>query len=337
MRPFNALATTAVVTVLLGGMAAAQDRITLKVTQPWPANHPQWLHAGQVFVDHVTEATQGQVQFEVYHAAQLGDDSLSLLTSGLADLAIISTNYAPDRFPLSGVTELPGMFESACEANRKYRAIATPGGALYENEYGPLSLHPIYMAMSPPASLVMHSEEVDSLEDIRGLKIRAAGGAAAETVRALGGVPMQTVASELYDALSRGTIDGAMYYFVGMPSFSLEEVFHTGIDNLRFGAAPVMATMTESRWSELPANVQEAINDAAPLAEASLCAWFDENERGIRDELVAERGFTVTSLPDADLDVWEGLQQQIAADWAKLRDDNGRNGTAVLEGFRAAQ
>lgn len=329
--------TAAVLLGMIGGAAAADDTITLKFTQPWPANHPQWVHGGQVFVDHVTAATNGRVKFEVYHAAQLGNDSLGLLSSGLADVALTSTNYAPDKFPLSGVTELPGNFESACEGSRKFREIATAGGPLFENEYGPLGLHPIYMAISPPASLVMHEKKVSSLADINGLKLRAAGGAASETIRELGGVPMQTVASELYDALSRGTIDGAMYYYVGMPSFSLEEVFHTGVDNLHFGAGAVLATMEQSRWEELPPDVQKAIEEGSAAAEQSLCSWFDENEKGIRDQLVADRGFTVTSLPDSDLEVWGGIQEKIGEAWAKTLDEHGHKGIEVLDAFRQAK
>lgn len=46
---------------------------------------------------------------------------------------------------------------------------------------------------------------------------------------------MQTMVPELYEALSRGTIDGAIYDFVGMPSFSPAEAFGTSVENLRGG------------------------------------------------------------------------------------------------------
>lgn len=319
------------------GIAMAQETITLRFTQPWPDNHPQWKFGGQVFVDHVSRATNGQVEFELYHAAQLGNDSLALLSSGLTDIALMSTGYAPDRMPLSNVTELPGFFVGACDANRMFRHIAMPGGALYENEYKDLGLQPIYVAMSPAASIVLGNASVDSLDDLRGLKLRASGGGFTEVAAGMGAVPVQTVASELYDALSRGTIDGALYYYVGMPSFSLEDVFKSGVDNLHLGASSVLTVMTDDRWAEMPPNVQEAMAEGAKLAEESLCQWFDENETGLRDQMVAEGGFQLTSLPEADLQEWDGIATQIAENWAKRLDDNGRKGSEVLEAYREAE
>lgn len=331
------LCAIAVVLLLATGAGSAQDKITLRFAQPWPASHPQWVHGGRVFVDYVTKATNGEVEFELYHSAQLGDDSLGLLTSGLTDLALMSSGYAADRLPLSNVAELPGIFVSACDANRKFRKIATKGGALFENEYKAFRLHPIYMAMSPPASLVMGHGKVARLDDVKGLKLRASGGGATEIAHSLGGVPVQTVASELYDALKRGTIDGAIYYYVGMPSFSLEDVFKSGVDNLRFGSTSVFTAMTEDRWAQMPPNVQKAMTEGATLAEQSLCKWFDENEAGIRNKMVSERGFQAISLPQDDIERWNALKTEIADSWAKRMDDNGRKGTEVLEDFRAAE
>lgn len=327
------------IAVLLSGVgaASAQDRITMRLTQPWPAVHPQWEHGGQVFIDHVTEATGGRVEFEVYHSAQLGNDALGLLSSGLTDIAIMSTGYAPDRMPLSNVTEMPGLFVGSCEANRKLAQIGTEGGPLYEHEYKGLGIRPIYFATSPAASIVMGSKKVERLGDLKGLKLRASGGGFTATAQGMGAVPVQTVASELYDSIKRGTIDGAMYYYVGMPSFSLEEVFGTGVDNLRLGASSVIAAMSDKRWNALPPEIQQAIRDGAAKAAESICTWFDANDALIRDQMIAERGFTLTSLPEEDIAEWQKLQVRIADDWAALMDRNGRKGTEVLTGFRAAE
>jgi len=289
------------------------------------------------FVDYVTEATGGKVEFEIYHSAQLGDDSLALLSSGLADIALMSTGYAADRMPLSNVTELPGMFDSACDANRKFRQIASPGGALYENEYKGLGLHPVYMAMSPPASIVMGKGKVERWSDLQGMKLRASGGGASAIARAIGSVPVQTVASELYDSLERGTIDGALYYFVGMPSFSLEEVFHSGVGNLKLGASSVFTAMSEKGWNKLPPDVQQAMVEGGAKAEQSLCGWFDQNEASIRDEMVRDRGFVVTELPPEDLEKWQAVRVRIAEDWVKIMEQKGRKGTDVLNDFRSAE
>lgn len=329
-------ATTAIAicaATVLGGTASAQE-MTLRFTQPWPSLHPQWIHGGQVFIDHVTAATNGAVQFEAYHAAQLGNDNLALLKAGLADLALTSTSYASDRMPLSNVAELPGFAAGACEMNRKLRALSSEGGALYENEYKGLGLRPIYMAAPPVTSVVLGRAKAASLADLKGLKLRATGGGTLATVQALGAVPVQTVASELYDALSRGTIDGALYQFVGMPSFSLEDVFKSGIDNIHGGSLAVITFMSEKKWQSLPENVRVAMQEGALKAEQSLCSWFDENESKIRDQMIADKGFAMTSLPEADVAAWGQAQTILADDWAARMDKQGRKGTVVLDAMR---
>ena len=83
--------------------------------------------------------------FEVYPANQLGRDYLTLVNSGVADMAMIVTSYAPDKFPLSAVTELPGLYETSCDAVGKFWNIAQDGGKLDENEYKPLGLKAVFL------------------------------------------------------------------------------------------------------------------------------------------------------------------------------------------------
>ena len=73
----------------------------------------------------------GKVTFEVYPANQLGRDYYSLLTSGLADIAMVIPFYAGDKFPATSVTELPGLSSGSCEATGKYWELAQPAGALH--------------------------------------------------------------------------------------------------------------------------------------------------------------------------------------------------------------
>ena len=45
------LCGAALAALIAAGGAEAQDKLTLRFTQPWPAAHPQWVH--------------GEVQFEL--------------------------------------------------------------------------------------------------------------------------------------------------------------------------------------------------------------------------------------------------------------------------------
>jgi len=104
------------------GVAHAQDKkLVLRVADSFPPGHAIPDYATKWWMDAVTKATQGAVEFEYYPAEQLGKakDLLALTQSGVADIAYVGPSYVSDKMPLSAVSQLPGMFTSACVSVRR--------------------------------------------------------------------------------------------------------------------------------------------------------------------------------------------------------------------------
>src|SRR3546814_5667675 len=70
----------------------------------------------QVLIKRAEELSGGRLKFEYYPAQQLGKfkDNLSLVERRVADIAGISPAYTSEEFPISGVTDLPGMYSNSC-------------------------------------------------------------------------------------------------------------------------------------------------------------------------------------------------------------------------------
>lgn len=319
----------------LAGGAAAQDT-TIKFSNLWPENHYLWQEGGKVFADAVNAATGGRVAFADFHASQLGKDQLSLLNSNLAQMATVAAPYAPDKLGLTGVTELPGYFGSSCEAVGKLWPLAQEGGLLDQKEYEALGLHVLFVAVPPPYKLMTARKPVRSLEDLRGLKIRSVGGAQADSVRALGAAPVQVQAGEFYDSVSRGTVDGAIYIWVGVPPFSLQEVLHQTTEGFHAGSAAVLYAIRQQTWDGLPDEVKAAMTEAGQKAQQNLCAYQDREEDKIRDGYVQAGTLAVNALTPEEAARWNALTAGVAADWAARLDQSGRPGTEVLKAFEAA-
>lgn len=336
---FNAKLKTAAIASLIAvaGMASAQaQEKTLKLAHGYPATHFLWEHGVKLFIDDVTKSTDGQVEFEVYPANQLGKDPIILLNTGLADMALITPAIAGGKLALTAVTELPGLYESSCEATGKFWEIAKEGGILNENEYKALGLHVIYVATVPPYSLMTVSKATPDLDALKGLKVRTAGGAMNKTVSALGGVPLQLPGAEMYDALTRGTIDGTIYSRMALPSLKLEGVMKHGVDGVRLGAGSVVLAMTEKAWKALPENVRASMEASSKAAQKAACTWSDEQETAMSKTLVEKNGWTITSLSPEQVDLWNGHIAKVNADWAVELDSSGRKGTETLEAFTKA-
>lgn len=334
-RVSTLLAGTALTALMLAGPASAEDPVTLRVTSIFPGAHFLWTEGGQVFADAVTETSGGEISFEVYHAGQLGNDQLAVLDSGLAEIGVIAAPYVADRMPLSGVVELPGIIEGACDGTNRYWSLAQSGGLLDELEYGPLGLHVLFVTTPPPYKIMTTGAEVSALPDLEGLKLRTVGGAQADTVRALGGTPVQVQAPELYDSLSRGTVDGAIYAFVGMPPFSLEEVVHHSVEGAYAGSVAVLYAVSTEAWEEMPAERQAILTEAAAMAQQHVCEFQDGQENALRDQYVAENGFSITTLTEAAAEEFRAAMAPVAEAWVGRMQENGLRGADVLAGYAA--
>jgi len=98
--------------------------------------------------------------------------------------------------------------------------------------------------------------------DFNGLKIRTAAPQHADAIRALGGSPVMLASSEVYMALQRGTIDGA----VSGPTSILQRKWHEVTEFLTLPDAgyslwPIMINL--KKFEELPADVQAVLREVA--------------------------------------------------------------------------
>jgi TRAP-type C4-dicarboxylate transport system substrate-binding protein len=331
-------AVAALMALLAGAIAAkADDPATLKIGHLFPAGHYLWAEGGQPFAEAVTRATDGRVKFEVYPAGQLGKDVYALLKSGIVDIAIIPPSYFPEKFPLTAVNELPGLYGSACEATAKFWAIAEDGKPLDTAELKPLGLHTLFLTTLPPYAVMTATKKVTTLADLAGLKIRANGAAMEDTIRALGAVPVRVESPDLYNSLTRGTVDGGFFPYSGLAPYKLEKVFHYSVQGAQLGSGGTMYAMTTAAWNKLSPGLKATMTTAAASAQDHLCSWQDKESSRVRDKIVAEEGHTVTVLSAEQQALWQARVEGVANKWAKDIDATGKPGSAILAAYRAAQ
>ncbi len=316
--------------------ANAQDSIKLKVTHPLPATHYLVVQGIKKVTDAVTERTNGRVQFEVYPASQLGADHFTALKSGLADIGFLVTSYYPDKFPMSPVTELPGLYSSSCEATSKSAELAKPGGILQKLEYGPRGIQPFVVSTIAPYNLSTASKKIETLDDLAGQRIWASGGAMDKIIRSLGGVPVKMVASELFDSVSRGTIDGLYMNYLGVTQYKLEtKIRHTVQGAIQFGSGTFLIAMNDKSWAALPQSVRDVFVSVGAEVQTSLCKYMDaEADRSFKQVVAA--GVTTTTLSPEQVKLWNSKLGKVADEWAAEMDAGGRSGSDLLNAMRKA-
>ncbi len=316
--------------------AASAQQIKLRVADSFPVGHYIAEVGTKYWMQEVTRATNNAVTFEYYPAEQLGKakDLLALTTSGVVDVGYVGPGYVSDKLPLSSVAELPGAFPNGCAGTMAYWKLVKEGGILATREFAPNDVRVLFAFVLPPYQLYVTKAKLENLKSLEGLKLRPTIGGV-ELVRKLHAVPVQIAAPDLFESLSRGTIDGGLLPSSSVFAYKIETMVKSVIVGENFGSFVGTYTISEKRWKTLPANVQKAMTDAAEIAVRRVCEYSDDNQ--VKDlERLRQLGVTMVTLPAADKQRLADLLKDGGAVWAANLDKRGKPGTEVLKAFTAA-
>ena len=327
---------TAAMLGLSGSVLSAQE-VTLRMGDSLPVGHVIAETATQPWIDLVTEKSDGRLKIDYYPAQQIGKakDFLRLTQSGLVDIGYIGPSYVTEKMPLSAVAELPGASKTSCEVMRSYWSLVKEDGWLFETEYQPNGIRPLFIVALPPYQLILGSDEVTSAESLKGQKIRAAGGAQSLTLEELGMVPVRMAPPEIYDAMSRGTVDGALLAYISVDSYKLTPITKMVSNGQNFGTVVVAYSINEKKWQDLPEELKTVFREAGDEMTETACREFDAKETAAAESLQAE-GITFAPLSEEDTTTLQGANDKIAQDWAKALEDRGLPGSEALDQFSAA-
>lgn len=335
LRALTALALSAFVGQMASaGATPAAEVFELRLVHNYSSTHYLARHAIDPWVQEVESRSEGRVKITVYPASQLGKEQSNLLRYGLADIALLVPSAEPSRMPLSSAIELPIDLGDSCEAAGRIWEAIGPDQPLYQRELAPLGLRPLYAFALPPYVVQTAERRIDRVEDLKGLKIRANGGALSKSMRALDVIAVQIASSEIYDALTRGTIDGAYLPLNATHTYSLDTEVKYLIEGIDLGSSADYFVAREATWQRLPPDLQQIMLEAGQNTQKSLCAWFEQNEAETRHILTTERGIEAITLPQGEVDRIQQRVESVLDEWVGQMERQGRDGRAVLDSLR---
>lgn len=203
-----ALAATA---ALIAVTPAMSEPVRLKVASSFPSSQPLLGSSGVALTEAVTAITGGDVQMKFFEPNALVPpfEVLDAVGAGTADAAWTNPGYNTKKdiaFALfSAVPFGPGAGE--------YAAWMFYGGGqelLNEKLYSKFNVHSEICGVSPPETAGWFREEIASLDDLKGIKMRFFG-LGARVMQKMGVETQLLPGGEIYPALERGTIDATEY------------------------------------------------------------------------------------------------------------------------------
>ena len=305
-------------------LTRAADVIKLKGANYLPVTHPMSLLSGW-FCDEVKKRTNGQVEITYYPGGTLLNPVKMYdgVLTGITDLGFSHIQYTRGRFPVTEVFDLPLGLPSGWTAT----GVATD----FFNKYKPKEwddVHVLYLTTSGPIILQTISKPVKTLEDMKGLKIRAVG-QMSDIIKALGGVPVPLQMPDVYDSLRRGVIEGVTVDLSTLKYWKFAEVTKYVTADWQLGTGITFYwVMSKSKWNALSPDIQKIFTEVASEAREKQGALWDQMDIEGRD-LFKSKGGQMIDLSDAEAQKWIKAVEPVMGDYKKSMVSKGHKDADV--------
>lgn len=328
--------TFAAAILALAAGAAHGQAVKLRVADSFPNGHFISEKITKPWIAEVQKRSGNALQLEYYPAEQLGKakDVLSLTSSGVVDIGYVAPAFVGDKLPLSVVAELPIDFKSSCEATPAFYKLSTGEGILAKQEFAPNGVRVLWtVVLVPYQAMLGPKAKLEGLKSLSGLKIRTTGGAKELAVRKLGAVPVQIPSPEVYESVTRGTVDGALWPFTSVYSYGMETAFKSSTMGENFGSFVVTYVINERKFKALPPAAQKALTDASEEYLKTACKVADEEDVQAIAKLKTG-GWNIVQLSAADKADLNARLGGVTKEWAEGLDKRGKPGSAVLKAYQ---
>ena len=314
----------------------AMAETTMRVATWLPPTHPQNSVAMPAFAKAVEEATEGRVKVVIENFQGHPKTIYSSVEDGIIDASWGVNAYTPGRFSLTGVAEIPGETTNAETASVALWKVQQEFFA-DANEYEGLEL----LGMWVHAPGVMHTKfPVNSLDDLKGKKIRLGGGMVNDLAARLEVTPVGGSAPSSYEKLQQGVVDGTFLPIGEHKFFKLSEVANP---------LTVFPTALYTTVFSFVAN-PEFMEDLDPADAAAIRAAMGENLSRTQGKIWQDMdaiGMTHAKEVGTNIhmvDVYEKLavdmkntMKGLDKTWVESVADRGVDAEAALAAFRSYQ
>lgn len=287
---------------------AFSKTVRWKMTSTWPPSI-SLIEADQAFVKAVNHLAAGKLKIKFFTGGTLmpSYEVFEAVSKGSIQASGDWANYwsGKDR-----VFDALGAYPMGLTPMDYFIWIYEGGGLeLYQEAYGKFGMHYLVTGITPMECGIRSNKPINTLKDLEGMKIRMSGKTQGALLEDLGAAQIAMSGQEIYQAMQKGTIDGAEF---SSPSSDWGMGFG---EVSKFWAVPgwhqpasVMGVMiNKESWDALDKELQETVTYAAKIATMEFMAkqYFDVIES---TQKFIDKGVKITQYSAEDL---EKIQQLV--------------------------
>lgn len=330
-------------TLLLAGLATlamtasafAQD-VTLRLHQMLPPQATIPAQAITPWAEKVAAESNGRIKVELYPAMQLGGAPPELFDQakdGVVDVIWTVLGYTPGRFPKSEVFELPFMIHNGEQGSAAFYNYVMANAPEEFDGVKVIALH------THGPGLFHTKNPVNTLEDLKGMKIRGGSRIISGMLGELGAEPVGMPVPQTTEALSKGVIEGTTVPWEVTPSLKISELVtnHTGFSgDYGLYTQTFGFIMNLDSYNRLPDDLKKVIDDNSGLETSREFGRVMDSGDAIGLKIAQDRGNNIITLDEAETARWQAAAQPTIDKWLADMTAAGVDGNALLTAARAA-
>ncbi|WP_436643287.1 TRAP transporter substrate-binding protein [Microbaculum sp. FT89] len=335
MSTLTRLLSAAVAAIgLAASIQSAAAQTTLRVSSWAPPTHPVTTEIFGKWAADVERVTEGRVKTEML-GAPLGAPPayFDLVSKGIVDVSFVTHDFLPNRFVLSGLSQLPfSTYSAEISSVALWRTHEAMLAELDEHK----GVKVLALMVHGPGQLYTISKPVTAIADFAGLKVRASAAIQTEILEQVGGSPVSAPPTKSYEVMANGVVDGTLFPPESMKGFNLIPlVKHELAVPGGFYTTSFVIMMNEAKWDGLSDADKEAIMSVSGeyLSRRAGAVWDASDE--VANAEIDAAGVERVVAEGAFLEELKRTFVPLEASWIERASAKGLDAKAALEFYRA--
>ncbi|OKL43989.1 TRAP transporter substrate-binding protein [Pseudovibrio exalbescens] len=305
----------------LAAPALAQGKRELTMVTTWPKNFPGLGTGAQRVADRITNATDGRLTVKLFAAGELvpAFESFDAVSSGTADMYHGADYYWQGKHKAYPFFTAVPMGLTANELDAWINI--GEGQALWDELAAQFNVKPFMAGNTGLQMGGWFNKEINSLEDMKGLKMRMPG-LGGEVLRRLGATAVALPGGEIFPALQSGAIDATEWVgpwndlafgFYKIAKFYYYPGFHEPGAGLSCG-------INMDVWNSFSDSDKALVRDACLAENNYMFSEFNYNNGAALDTLVNKHGVQLKEFSPEVFDAIGKVSEEVVAEVANEDD-----------------
>ncbi len=270
-----------------------------KMVTTWPPAFPVLQEGAERFAHNVSEMSNGRLNIKVYAGGELIPplQTFDAVSQGTVEMGHGSAYYWAGKVPEAQFFSTVPFGMTA----RGMNAWLYDGGGLelWRETYKPHHVVPFPLGNTGVQMGGWFNKEINSLADIKGLKMRIPGLGGKVFAKA-GGNPVLMAGSELYTALERNTIDATEwigpYHDQRLGLYRAAQ--HYYYPGWHEPGSVLELSINQRAWDSLPADLQAIVANAAMAENLQMLSEMESKNMSALQEILAQPNVELHKFPD---------------------------------------